>query len=32
MKGCIHCAMGDLKGCRLIFIFFKIVEGEGGGS
>jgi len=31
VKGCIHCARGDLKRCRLILFYF-IVEGGGGGS
>jgi hypothetical protein len=31
VKGSIHCATGDLKGCKLIFFFFFFftVEGEG---
>jgi hypothetical protein len=31
VKGCIHCATGDLKGCRLIFLilFFKLLKGRG---
>jgi hypothetical protein len=28
VKGSIHCATGEVEGCRLIFFFFT-VEGEG---
>jgi hypothetical protein len=27
VKGCIHCAMRDLKGCRLIY--FLLLKGSG---
>ncbi len=33
MKGCIHCARGELGWVQVdFFLHFFTVEGEGGGS